>query len=63
MNTQELDEREQRMARFLDTEIGKAFFNYKTAFVRARKAQNDDHYQALQEMMKAEDRLMELTEQ
>lgn len=57
------------MARFLETEAGKAFFRFKMALVRVRKTQNfdddvqnDDHYQALQEMMEAEDRLMELSE-
>lgn len=69
MNTEERDERERRMARFLETETGKAFFRFKMAFVRVRRTvngdddtQSDDHYQALQEMAEAEDRLMELSE-
>lgn len=63
MNTEQMKDREKRLARFLETEIGKAFLAYKTAFVRLRKAQLDDDYaEALQDMQDAEDRLMELTE-
>jgi len=61
MNTEQFNERQKRLARFLETEIGNAFLSYKEAIVRARKLTGDDHYQALQDAQDAEDRLMALT--